>query len=314
MNLQRARAFGVDRPWTKAPPFSTTATFGKPGFTLLELLVVIAIISTLAALLLPVMGAAKTKAQAVGCLNNTRQVTLAWHLYSTDYNDAVVNNFGVSQTVEAIQNRRLENWINNVMTWGASEGIEDASNTNVAWVTGGVLGRYTAGGVGVYKCPADTALSPSQLRAGFRQRNRSISMNSVFGLYSQASNPGLNWWFPQYRQYLKQTQVPRPSKTWLFVDEHPDTINDGNFVSNPTLDFWQDIPASYHNGACGFSFADGHSEIRSWRSGTSKYKGVLFAYDRPRMSFDKPGRADFAWYLERTGYVDAKTGEAALNY
>lgn len=321
MNLQRARGLGVDRPWTSGtPPLSPTPAFGKPGFTLLELLVVIVIISTLAALLLPMMGAAKTRAQTVGCLNNSRQLTLAWHLYSTDYNDAVANNFGVSPTVEVIQNRRLENWINNVMTWGASGGIEDASNTNVAWVTGGVLGRYTAGGVGVYKCPADTALSPAQMRAGFRQRNRSISMNSVFGLYTslaQASDPtaaGLNWGLPQYRQYLKQTQVPRPAKTWLFVDEHPDTINDGNFVSKPGVDFWQDIPASYHNGACGFSFSDGHSEIRNWRSGTSKYKGVLFAYDRPRMSFDKPGRADFAWYLERTGYVDAKTGEAAFNY
>ena len=321
MNLQCTRAFGVDRPWTgRTHPLSAKRTSGTLAFTLVEMLVVVAIITALAALLLPTLGAAKTKAQAVGCLNNTRQLTLAWHLYSTDYNDRVANNFGVNQTLEAIQNRRLDNWINNVMTWGAGGGVEDASNTNLAWVTGGVLGRYTAGGVGVYKCPADTALSPSQLRAGFRQRNRSVSMNSVFGLYTtlaQASDPtaaGLNWGFPEYRQYLKQTQVPRPAKTWLFVDEHPDTINDGYFVSNPGLDFWQDIPASYHNGACGFSFADGHSEVRSWRSGTSKYKGVLFEYDRPRMSFDKAGRADYAWYLERTGYVDSKTGEAAYNY
>jgi prepilin-type N-terminal cleavage/methylation domain-containing protein/prepilin-type processing-associated H-X9-DG protein len=321
MNLQRARAFGVDRPWTGSnPPLLTRRSSGRPGFTLLELLLVVAVISTLAALLLPTLGAAKTKAQAIGCLNNTRQLTLAWHLYSTDYNDRVANNFGVNQTLEAIQNKRLDNWINNVMTWGASGAIEDASNTNLAWVTGGVLGRYTAGGVGIYKCPADVALSPSQLQAGFRQRNRSVSMNSVFGLYTtlaQGGDPttgGLNWGLPQYRQYLKQTQVPKPAKTWLFVDEHPDTINDGYFVNNPALDFWQDIPASYHNGACGFSFADGHSEIRSWRSGTSKYKGVLFEYDRPRTSFDTPGRADYAWYLERTGYVDAKTGEAAFGY
>ena len=321
MNLQYARAFGVDRPWTgRTQPRLARRASDKPAFTLVELLLVVAIISTLAALLLPTLGAAKTKAQAIGCLNNTRQLTLAWHLYSTDYSDRVANNFGVNQTVEAIQNRRLDNWINNVMTWGASGGVEDASNTNLTWVTDGVLGRYTAGGIGVYKCPADTALSPSQLRARFRQRNRSVSMNSVFGLYNslaQTSDPtagGPNWGFPQYRQYLKQTQVPRPAKTWLFVDEHPDTINDGNFVNNPALDFWQDIPASYHAGACGFSFADGHSEIRSWRSGTSKYKGVLFEYDRPRTSFDKPGRADYAWYLERTGYVDAKTGEAAFNY
>src|SRR5262245_25214547 len=105
MNLQRARAFGVDCPWTgRTKPLFSKQASGEPGFTLVELILVLAIISTLAALILPTLGAAKTKAQAIGCLNNTRQLTLAWHLYSTDYNDRVANNFGVNQTVEAIQN------------------------------------------------------------------------------------------------------------------------------------------------------------------------------------------------------------------
>jgi prepilin-type processing-associated H-X9-DG protein len=282
--------------------------------------VVVAIISILAAMLLPALGAAKVKAQGIGCLNNTRQLTLAWHLYSTDYNDRVANNYGVNETLQAIKNNKMDNWVNNVMSWGASRSVEDSSNTNVAWVANGVLGRYTAGAVGVYKCPADTALSQEQMRAGFKQRNRSLSMNSIFGLFSSTMDSsdstgyGLNWGFPQYRQYLKQSQVPRPMKTWLFIDEHPDTINDGYFIDNPSLDHWQDIPACYHNGACGFSFADGHSEIRKWQSGTSRYKGVSFSYDRPRMSFDKAGRADYAWYLERTGYVEARSGEPAFNY
>jgi hypothetical protein len=181
----------------------------------------------------------------------------------------------------------------------------DQLNTNNLLVANGALGKYTAAAVGVYKCPADNFLSPVQRNVGFKQRNRSLAMNSIFGRFSTGNDStaqGLNWGFPQYRQYLKQSQVPRPAKTWLFVDEHPDSINDGYYINSPTAPAWQDIPASYHCGAGGFSFADGHSEIKKWRSGTSRYERVQYSYPATR-NFDAQGRLDFNWYLERTGYV-----------
>lgn len=107
--------------------------------------------------------------------------------------------------------------------------------------------------------------------------------------------------------------MPRPAKTWLFIDEHPDSINDGYFINSPTASAWQDIPASYHNGACGFSFADGHSEIKKWRSGTSRYQKVQYFYPAT-MNFDALGRQDFAWYLERTGYILATSGQPQFGY
>jgi prepilin-type processing-associated H-X9-DG protein len=142
-------------------------------------------------------------------------------------------------------------------------------------------------------------------------------MNSVFGRFKSipSGDPtvnGVNWGFQEYKQYLKTSGVIRPAKTWLVLDEHPDSINDGYFINNPNATAWQDIPASFHNGACGFSFADGHSEIKKWRSGASNYK-VQYYYPSTK-PFDAAGRMDFAWYLERTGYVRASGGQPMFGY
>lgn len=278
------------------------------AFTLIELLVVIAIIAILAGMLLPALSSAKTKAQGISCLSNNKQLVLAWTLYTGDYNQKCANNFTIPGTRQAITSGLFNNWVNNLMSWRAGSSVDDVSITNIAWVRNGVLGPYTDGAVGVYKCPADKFVSSAQRAAGWDRRLRSISMNAYFGKSdnSPGTNAGGKSWGESgaYRQFLKVSDVPQPSMTWLTLDEHPDTINDAFFIVGFNNNNWGDVPASYHNGACGFSFVDGHAEIKKWTSQTSIYPvnfgNINSISIRP---FDAAGRADFQWYKDRVQYI-----------
>jgi prepilin-type processing-associated H-X9-DG protein len=125
-------------------------------------------------------------------------------------------------------------------------------------------------------------------------------MNALFGRSDNlaASATGRSWAFGgAYRQFLKTTDVPQPSMTWLTLDEHPDSVNDAFFITDPNVNNWQDVPASYHNGACGFSFADGHAEVHKWLSASSR---VPIRYTSPQVrGFDAAGKLDMLWYKER---------------
>ncbi len=304
-------AIGKIKPvdmFMRSGPKSGNARMGRSSyraFTLIELLVVIAIIAILAGMLLPALGRAKAKAHGIMCLSNNRQLLTAWHLYAGDHNERVANNFTIPGTEATIASKKFANWVNNVMTWGAGTSVDDVSNTNVGWVLNGVLARYTGNALGIYKCPADNKVSPAQRAKGWKARLRSNSMNALFGVASDdpsdSTLQGISWAEGStYMQFLRTTDVPMPAHTWLTLDEHPDSVNDGFFTVPLGASSWGDLPASYHNGACGFSFADGHAEIRKWLSATSKYP-VRFAYSV--RAFDAQGRIDYEWYKERTGYT-----------
>ena len=219
--------------------------------------------------------------------------------HAGDNDDRIVNNFGQAETDAEIAAGTYRNWVNNNMYWTTAPQI-----TNLAGILMAPFNKYVGGSVAVYKCPADNFLAPLQRNQGWTARPRSYSMNSYFGPYSPGSKTTGNNFFPAFTQFLKLSTVPNPAKLFVTVDEHPDSINDGYFLNNADLAMfarWGDLPASFHNGAGGFSFADGHSEIHKWRSSVTIIP-VRFSDGFPGYTFssDPKAMSDAEWITSRS--------------
>jgi prepilin-type N-terminal cleavage/methylation domain-containing protein/prepilin-type processing-associated H-X9-DG protein len=281
-------------PWGNRPHRNGAAT-SWGGFTLLELLVVIAVIAILASILLPTLARARTKAEGLSCLNNTRQLGLAWMLYADEHNGRLPYNVGSDSGNRGIAARTDLNWVNNIMDW---EVTANSDNTNTLTITRAALAPYANKALKVYKCPADTVLSREQTSAGWAARLRSYSMNAMVGDAGEASSSGLNRNNPNYVQFFSLATIPKPMNIFVFLDEHPDSINDGYFLNKAYSSQWIDLPASYHNGAANFSYADGHSEMHRWRDAGTLVPSRPEAASLP-MDLPKNAQRDFNWVVYR---------------
>ncbi len=244
-------------PSTLAPQQARTR-----GFTLIELLVVIAIIAILAAMILPALGKAKQKTQGIYCMNNTKQLMLAWQMYNHDFNDKIVVALhgGGAQGGAGWQTWGV-GWCEGWLDWGNRQ-----DNTNIAYLITeryAKLAQYVNKSKNIFKCPADNYLGAVQRSLGWRERCRSLSGNIVVGEGNYTEGPTDAIY--KHIKKVSEFNYPQPAEVWVFLDEHPDSMNDAGFF-DPHQAAFVDIPATYHNAACGFSFADGHAEIHKWRA------------------------------------------------
>jgi prepilin-type N-terminal cleavage/methylation domain-containing protein/prepilin-type processing-associated H-X9-DG protein len=254
------------------------------AFTLIELLVVIAIIAILAAMMLPALAKSKTKAQGISCLNNGRQVMLAWRMYVDDNHEQLPEAFGPESWVEG-----------NLDFNGANRSNWDVNQD----LTRSPLWNYCGKNAKVWKCPADP--STVQYNGVTYPRVRSISMNSWF------NSTDTHWFGEGFRIYHKMSDLvdPGSARTFVFVDEREDSINDGEFCVGmfgypDAPQEWKlvDFPASYHNRAAGLTFADGHSETKKWMDPRT-CPPVKSATDL-QLNALSPQNADAFWLMDRS--------------
>ncbi|HEY5913290.1 MAG TPA: prepilin-type N-terminal cleavage/methylation domain-containing protein [Verrucomicrobiae bacterium] len=265
----------------------------RSGFTLIELLVVIAIIAILAAMLLPALSRAKAKAQGISCLNNHRNLMVAWKMYVED-----------SREILPFVKHGPYEWVGGWLDYSGNRDNWDVEYN----IKTSILYPYCKNPT-VFKCPADASVV--NVRGTIMKRVRTMSMLNWIG--GRGENRPMNWsnvtfgnQSGEYRIYRKSSDfnMPGPAKTFVFLDEREDSINDGMFVVDmlvypTTTESIVDYPASYHGGAGGFSFVDGHSELKKWS--TSKILerpllGQVRPYPTPLSGeFNK----DVAWMQER---------------
>lgn len=256
--------------------FQKKATFCECAFTLVELLVVAGVVMMLACVALPALAKSKTRTPAAGCLSNLHQMQVGWAMYADDNKGVLMGNAPLGASASSAWcPTGTENWLTSSL------------NTNANLLLAGQMGRYVGSNVTVFRCPGDVVPSIN----GFRLR--SYSMNGQLG---SSLNYNAGW-----RTYQKESDISCPSPANLFVlcDEHPGTINDGYLqVGLTTSSSFPDVPASYLENGCGFSFADGHAEIHKWQGATlliPVVRNVTFSNVH-----GQPNDPDWIWLTNRS--------------
>jgi prepilin-type processing-associated H-X9-DG protein len=245
-------------------------------------------------MLLPALSKAKTKAQGIACLNNLKQLQLGHLMYPIDNRDYLTKP-GNSGSEEGA-------WVGGWLDFNPA----NPDNTNIQDLLDPRRAKFAPylPSAAVYKCPADKSYGTI---AGSRMaRVRSMGMSQAMGGPGGWLPPGGSYQANQsrYKIFIKASDLghPGPSNLYVLLDEHPDSINAGGYanqmVDQPGTARMIDFPASYHNGAAGLSFADGHAEIKRWQD--ERTQPPVQNNNNLQLNIASPNNPDVIWLAERT--------------
>jgi hypothetical protein len=218
-------------------------------------------------------------------MSNLKQLQVCWLMYPDDNNQKLVVGYSGDP--------------NDPRRWVMGRMQDDSEATNLVFIQQGLLFRYNQS-VGLYKCPSDKS---TQQRGAKLPRVRSVAMSTALGNPDPLLSLGSSL---RFRRYFKTSDLiaPPPSRQWVFMMEHPNSIGTGELAVDcldkgaQTRIF--DYPASYHGGADGLSFVDGHCEIHKYIDARTKPRivwdgGRIVTFNTP-----SPNNPDVTWIQERT--------------
>lgn len=286
---------------------TSTVASSRPsdGFSRSDLIATIAATTLLAGLVLPVVGSTRHRTEQEVCRDNLGALMRATQLYADDHRGEFpgVIHGAEAQAAPVINygnGTSQRPWATGWLTWNTSQ-----HNTNVAYLVDSryaVLADYTRD-PRLYKCPSDKLVHFSQESRGWTSRTRTYSANIAVGSGNKTPLEGN---IGSEKLFLKFSDVDRPSPSNLFVflEEHPDSINDTAFSGSQMDRRWIDLPASFHptvgtNRAANFVFADSHVETHTWSS-TVLAESPNFTYTPP--SSVRSGDPDWVWVMDRMSY------------
>jgi len=271
---------------------------------MIELLAILAVVALLISLTVPALSRTEPTGKSVRCLSNLKRLTTAWQMYAVDNNNQIITVAqGSSALGGVVDSKYGPGWAMGWLDWTTSK-----DNTNYILLVNdrfSKLARYLSQDASLFQCPADTYVSSIQRVRGWTRRVRSYSANLNLG----DADPDAGPWDAMYKRIRKTSDFAYPSagETYVFLDEHPDSINDPGFFA-PHQTSWIDLPASYHHTAGGFSFADGHAEMHRWRDSltTGRATQIKFTDDLSHFTITAKD-ADRRW-------VSYHAGRSSPNY